>query len=66
MTEAATPLLLSVIAALLSMLVGLVAFFGQRGLAVQGNHGGRLTVLESCYLRRHPEEYQSFKVGGSD
>lgn len=62
----AVPVLLSIIAGLLSVLVALVAFFGREGLMVLRDHGGRLSYLERCYIRRHPEEYRDFKIGGSE
>jgi|LGOV01.1.fsa_nt_gb hypothetical protein len=42
------------------------AFFGRRIVQTVGTHGKRLTMLERLHLRHKPQDFDSFKIGGSD
>lgn len=60
-----TDIYLAVIAALLSGLLGLVAWIGVRileGFRILGIQFDRVAKL---HLRHHPEDLEHFKIGGS-
>lgn len=60
-----TEFYLAIIATLLTILVGLVGWIGRHLATGMEALGAQIGLVIRCHLRRHPEDLDQFKIGGS-